>query len=215
MINIDQQAKRINDGINFLGNLAFVIPVIITMFRTSGYGFANIINNIIQVLISFSLFILIFYILPKYHDENLKVIDYKKIGNYSQSVVLLSKIDLLKLFERVISVTLINIMFFLSEGEKFIKPWSTILIGIFLCDLFIWVMLKYFKKSMPKTSCGFTFTYIILGKCLFLMMVNLITPLFLIAVNLTQVMTQYELVIFCGILIIIAILILYKYFKRK
>ncbi|MDL2433017.1 hypothetical protein QM894_05885 [Streptococcus cristatus] len=172
---LTKQIQEINSNIDLLGAISFFVANIAVLAKIHGhFDCAKFILLILQIVATFWLLYIIFNILPKYHDENKDKADGK--GQYGKSVFLFSRINLVKLLERLISVVTADILLFISEKETFTDLWKTILFWLISADLVIWFILKFMNLDNQKFVCV---KYCFICLLLTLMLGNLYIPAFL------------------------------------
>lgn len=172
---LTERIKEINSEINNLGLFSFTLAIIIALVKIQGrFDFANYILLFLQIFATFWLFRIIFFVLTKYHDENKDKVDGK--GKYGKSVFLFSKIDLVKLLERLITVVIADIFLFISDKEIFIDPWKTLLFGLIIADFVIWVIFNIMNLDKQKFVIG---KYCLIFILFIFMLCSLSAPIFL------------------------------------
>ena len=201
---LTERIKKINSKINYLGGGSFAVATMIALLKIQGcFDFAKNALLILQVIATFCLFCIIFITLPKYHDENKDKVNGK--GRYGKSVFLFSKIDLVKLHERVITVVIADIFLFISEKEIFIDPWKTVLFWLIFADLVFWSIFKFMKLNKQK----FVFVkYFFICILLVLMLCSLSAPVFLI-------INTIKTVKIIGAVALVAIILIFYLFQRN
>lgn len=199
-----ERIKKINSEIDCLGFFSFALAIIIALVKIQGrFDLANRILLFLQCLATFWLFRIIFFVLTKYHDENKDEVDGK--GKCGKSVFLFSKIDLVKLFERLITVVIADIFLFISDKEIFIDPWKTLLFRLIIADFVIWFFLKFMDLDKQKFVIV---KYVFICILLVLMLCSLSAPIFLF---INTIKTYY---MFAGVVFVAFILILCLFSKK-
>lgn len=186
-------SKKINSCFTKIEHAMFVIIVINFLLKNLGYW--NIVNWIIigeQVALSLYLLYLLIIDIPNYHDSN-KTTD--KI-DYQNSVSLFLQLDLAKIFERIVTLTTLNVLFFLSKNDVLSVPFNYIAIGMSIVNIFIWLSLKYIESKGIKNLRRFKFIYFLLFFMLVLEACNLVFPLFLL-INILPYWLLGIIVLFC------------------
>ena len=199
-----EKIQKINLLINILGVCSFAVATMIALVKIQGrFDFAKNMLLSVQGIATLCLFCIIFIMLPKYHDENKDKVDGK--GKYGKSVFLFSKIDLVELHERVITVVIADIFLFVSEKEIFIDPWKTVLFWLVFADFVIWVIFKFMNLDKQK----FVFVkYFFICILLVLMLCSLSAPVFLI---INTIKTVYII----GVVALVAIMWIFYLFQRN
>ena len=170
-------AKNINFQVTIIGLGMFVNLLIKFLLKNLGYWDAvNWFILIEQILLSFYLLYLLFYKIPKYHDNNKKT-DKK---DYQNSVSLFLQLDLSKIFERVVTLTITNILFFLLPNAPLPAPFQLIVIGMITLNFLFWLGLKIFEYRGVEKLCCFKIINFLLFLLMILEICNLTLPLFLL-----------------------------------
>lgn len=197
-------AKKINSKFTIIEFVMFV--TISIKFLLKNLGCWNIVNGFIiaeQVVLSFYLVWLLIFDIPKYHDSN-KTTDK---NDYQNSVSLFLQLDLAKIFERVVTLTITNILFFLPPNATLPAPFQLIVIVMICLNVICWLVLKLIKFIGVEKLCFFNFIYCFLGFLLFWEFCNLALPLFMII----DILPHWVL----GIILVILYVIVILFFRIK
>lgn len=170
-------AKEINSNFTRLGVAMFLITLANFLLKILGWWSAvDVVIPTEQVLVSIVLTYLVCHDIPNYHDSN-KANDKKDFQN---SVYLFLQLDLAKIFERVVTLTITNILFFLPQNATLPAPFQLIVISMIGFNLFFWSGLKIIERIDFGKLRFFNCIYYYLGFLLIWEIFNLVLPLFLI-----------------------------------
>lgn len=170
-------AKEINSNFTLLGVIMFLTTLANFLLKILGWWSAvDFFIPAEQVLFSIVLTYLVCHDIPNYHDSN-KANDKKDFQN---SVYLFLQLDLAKIFERVVTLTITNILFFLPQNATLPATFQWVVIVMIGFNLFFWSVLKIIERIDFGKLRFFNCIYYYLGFLLFWEILNLVLPLFLI-----------------------------------
>lgn len=212
-----KQVTKINNIIGLLGNLALLFSTIQVLLKIFGVGFVkDFINIFFQVFLTIALFYVVYKRIPEYHDGNLKKVNIKKMGKYSDSVYLLLEIEIAKLFERVYSVSLVNFVLLITENGTLSLLGKIILTILIVINIIFLIILCFLRNKKPKNECANNIMYVVLTSSIILMIVNLIIPILFIVELAINLMNDWQLLmVLISIVTIVIFVVRRKYYKKK
>lgn len=199
-------AQTINSRSTYLGVAMFLSTLVNFLLKILGYWRAvDFFIPIEQVLISMALTYLVCHDISNYHDSN-KTTDKKDSQN---SVYLFLQLDLAKIFEHVVTLTITNILFFLPQNATLLDPFHPIVIVMIGVNFIFWSGLKFIEYIGFGKLRFFNIIYYFLGLLVILELCNLVLPLFLIV----DILPHRVLGIILAILY--SVVILFFWIKKK